>query len=138
LTVLKQNSLHRQLNYCEFVKHKENKMKIKINKIAFLLLLLCPSQQTLAGEATDASGNASEMLGLGALSTISAPVLLSAGVVSLAGAFGVGVGELSGEIIDSLYSVVSSGETVFVNTSKGKKSIPFVVRKDYVQLNERV
>ncbi len=127
-----------------FVQMKGNTMKI--NKIALLLLLVCfLPQKSFAGGSTDDSGEASGAIGTAGLSAISAPVLASEGLVALVGATGLGAielsggaVELSGAVIDSLFSEPFSGNGLTVDTGRGKKSIPFVVRKDYVLLNERI
>jgi hypothetical protein len=112
--------------------------KMKISKILLLALLLFSAQKSFAGGSIDDSGEASGMIGAAGLSVVAAPVLASVGVVALAISAGEGMGELSGAVIDSAFSETCQTNCVIVSTGKGKKSIPFVVRKDYVQLNERI
>ena len=92
------------------------------------LVLLTSTTSSFAGDISDS--NLSEVA---ALSIIGPPLLLSLGVVALPA---LAVEELSEEMI---YSLSKSETPCTVNcVTVGKKSIPFVVREDYVQFNQKV
>lgn len=95
-------------------------------------VLLTPSLSSFSWEI-DESGNASDLSGAAGLSAIAAPILLSAGVVTL-GTTGLSASlELSDAVVDSAASEPCRTNCVIVE----KKSIPFVVREDYVQFNQK-
>jgi hypothetical protein len=82
------------------------------------------------------SGGDTGVLGAG----LSGPLVMSAGIVGLVGAAGVGLSDLTDDSINSVnYQNVPANTPKAVIDVKGQKEeIPFVVRPNFVQMNEEV
>ncbi len=105
-----------------------------------------------AEAADDPSGDASGLTAYAGLASIATPVLASAAATALTVAGGkqvvrivdaavCGLTDLTVDVIDSVNTTESSSDnesTVVVHTGKQQKTIPLVVRKDYLELNQAV
>jgi hypothetical protein len=122
-------------------------MKRMIGASLCLAVLCCVSP---AMADTDPSAEASNLAGCAALSAVAAPVMLGAaavtgtsaaaeGLVKIVDGTGKGLSDLteaSLETVDTASEVISDPSEVQVTVNK--KQIPLVVRKDYLELNEKV
>lgn len=114
---------------------------------AFLMVAISLVQPGYA--ATDPSADASNLTGDAALASLATPVLATqagsaatvAGVdqvVRIVDATGKGLSELTEAAFDLATDAASELSSVRVKVYKNKKEIPLAVRKDYLELNEKV
>lgn len=114
---------------------------------AFAIVAMSLMQPGFA--ATEPSTDASNLTGDAALASIATPVLAAqagsaaavAGVdqiVRIVDAAGKGLAELTEETFALATDVADDLSSVRVRLYKHKKEIPLVVRKDYLELNEKV
>jgi hypothetical protein len=128
---------------------------------SFSLAVLLFAQPSFAKSNDQSDTRASELFGMSALSVVAAPVLLTAGtgcligsvidktvdgaavvgqsagrIVKLVGESGEALSELTSETIATASDVTIGDSDVKVEV--GKKQIPLNVRKDYLQLNQKV
>jgi len=117
-----------------------------ILRVSLSLAVLCsvtpcfanndPSDQASALGTCAALCSAATPITLGA-SGVCASVGTSDALVKIVDAAGQGLSELTDSALDlALYALVS--EPNVVRTTVNKKEIPLVVRRDYLELNERV
>lgn len=114
---------------------------MKIKMCVGLLLSQIVLTSAFAGEAEDMSGDASGMSAGAALSAVAAPILLSAGVVTLGIAGTEGLSELTYDVLDESFE--DSNAVTYQNVPKAKisvngkvKTIPLVVREDHLEFND--
>ena len=115
---------------------------MKIKMCVGLLLSQFVFANAFAGEAEDMSGDASGMSAGAALSAVAAPILLSAGVVTLGIAGTEGLSELTYDVLDESFE--DPNPAAYQNVPKAKvsvngrvKTIPLVVREDHLEFNDR-
>lgn len=116
--------------------------------VAALLAAAALFALTPAEAADDPSGDASGLTAYAGLASIATPVLASAAataltvaggkqVVRIVDAAGRGLTDLTTDVIETIDATGSSSDsTVVVHTGKREKTIPLVVRKDYLELNQ--
>ncbi len=118
--------------------------------VAALLAAAALFASTPAEAADDPSGDASGLTAYAGLASIATPVLASAAataltvaggkhVVRIVDAAGRGLTDLTTDVIETIDATGSSSDkesTVVVHTGKQEKTIPLVVRKDYLELNQ--
>ncbi len=118
--------------------------------VAALLAAAALFALTPAEAADEPSGDASGLTAYAGLAGIATPVLASAAtaaltiaggkqVVRIVGAAGRGLTDLTVDVIETVEATESSSgneSTVVVHTGKQGKTIPLVVRNDYLELNQ--
>ncbi|MDZ4835562.1 MAG: hypothetical protein SGJ27_17445 [Candidatus Melainabacteria bacterium] len=132
---------------------------------SFSLAILLFAQPSYAKNYDPSDTTASEILGLTALSVVATPVLLTVGtgylvgtaieatvdatghgvaavgkttgnIVKLVGSGGEALSELTSETLDTASDIATDDSQLKVEINK--KEIPLTVRKDYLQLNQKV
>jgi hypothetical protein len=136
--------------------------------VSFSLVLLLFAQPCFAKSNDPSATAASELFGLSALSLVATPVLLTAGtgymagavlektgeamsevgkstgeIIKLVGSGGEALSELTSEAIETAFEAADTAPDVATGDSEvkveiNKKEIPLKVRKDYLQMNEKV
>lgn len=128
-------------------------MSLKRMSAALLAVLSVSAAMPVsyAGDLTEAS----EVATIGGLSMVAAPLLLvggtaagasaaTAGIVRLVGAGGESMAELTLDALDHIGDNLSDVHhhhapcTVNITVNNTKKEIPLVVRKEYVQMNQKI